>query len=218
MGEAPEAPNDVAVLRGVVGAFLEVAADWHRSIESKCRARGDTALLSLDILGVLQREIEEKSLDGLHQRVRSIPHRFQCQAERQGIGGKGSPGTAKRITGELIHEQDQCQSAARCVRPICEMSRRGSFHIGIKLVFDLSVDGAGLAAFSTKPEIHSTSQRLGALECICEPEAPEVLDPRVNWIGFFGHGSATLTLWTEPLNRRMRILAHACTPVLPVSA
>ena len=64
----------------------------------------------------------------------------------------------------------------------------------------------------------STSQRLGALECVCEPEAPDVLDPRVNWIGFFGHGSATLTLWTEPLNRRMRILAHACTPVLTVSA
>ena len=165
MWKAPEAPNDVTVLLGVVDAFLEVAADGHRGIESKCHACGDTALLGLDILGVLQGKIEKESLGGLQHRVRSLPHPFQCQAERQRIGCKGSRRATKRIAGELIHEQDQCQSAARCARPICEMSRRGSFHIGTKFPFDLSVDGAGFAVcFAAKPEIHSTLQRLGAVE------------------------------------------------------
>lgn len=218
MWEAPEAANDVAVLLGVVGASLEVAADWLRDIESECRARGDSALLDLDILGVLQREIEEESLGGLQQRVRSLTHPFQRQAERLPIRCKGARRAPKRITGELIHEQDQCQSAARRARPICEVSRRGPFHVGPKFPIDLSVDRSGFAIFTPEPEIHSTLQRLGALQRIGEPEAPDVLDARVNRIGFFRHGSATLTLWTEPLNRRMLILAHACAPVLPVSA
>ena len=219
MGKTSETANDVAVLLGVVGASLEVAADWRRGIESECRARGDSPLL--------RPRYPRRAPAGDRRRVsrrvaaaRPLPPASLPTPGRapSPIRCKGARRAPKRITGELIHEQDQCQSAARRARPICEMSRRGPFHVGPKFPIDLSVDRSGFAIFTPKPEIHSTLQRLGALQRIGEPEAPDVLDARVNRIGFFRHGSATLTLWTEPLNRRMLILAHACAPVLPVSA
>ena len=54
MWKAPKTANDVAVLLGVAKAFHEVVTYGRRCTASECRARGNTSLLRIDILSMLQ--------------------------------------------------------------------------------------------------------------------------------------------------------------------
>src|ERR1700735_1908222 len=114
MREASESADHIAMLRGIAGHFL-----------AQRREQAHGFVLVGENFRVLEWQIYEHPLDLAKHPIDAACERGAGDLARLGIGRERLWRIAVEIARELVEQEDQCQSAVRCLRPVVERAFPG---------------------------------------------------------------------------------------------